>query len=339
MISFVNEETVAKARKRARRLTFLWIALGAAMLILLLVLCLFTRTGNARSMLYAAWISQIALGLAWIAMWMFQTEPARAEARHLEGLLESVPETREGTLTVTSDTFRIPKSVRVRKVHLDTEGDTLSLNLNERLLSQMPPSGSAVRVQTVRKFISAMEVTEKAKGGDMPKRPSALRTFGSALARFFPAAVIWVLLVVIFTGFLFNRLTDTSPSQKITIYADCEVMRAAELAEQLETALDGAVRMVKVHPFSYALFGSEALKGADLYLVPDSRKNEYAEWFLTDEAGMLFHDPESGLSLLGAYFQYTDECYRLYPGARSPHLNDGLAKRAAGLLAELDPAD
>ena len=177
----------------------------------------------------------------------------------------------------------------------------------------------------------------EAAPGEERTPPSRRREAGQALARFFPAAVIWVILVLVFTGFLFNRITDTDPAHKLTVYADCEVRDAVRLAERMEKALDGAVRMVKVHPFSYALFGSEALKSADLYIVPDSRKGEYGEWFLPGEEGLPVHDPGSGTSVCGTYFDYTGEPYRLYTGARSPHLEDGLARKAAELLMTLEP--
>ena len=306
------------------------------MLILLLVLCLLTRTGNVRTMLTIAWASLIPLGFGWIALWMFFTEPARAESRHLEGLAEGTPEVREGILTLSDVSFRIPKSVRVRKIRLETEEETLSLNLNERLWRRMPPDGSKVRAETVRKFITGFEVLETAPAVKERTEPSRLKAASRGLARFFPAAVLWVLAVVILTGFLFNRITDTDPAHKITVYADCEVQNAPELAEKLEKALDGAVQMVKIHPFSYALFGSEALKGADLYIVSDSEKEQYAEWFLPGEEGTPVHDPESGFSAAGAYFLYADEPCRLYVGAQSVHLEDGLARRAAELLISLN---
>ena len=336
MISFLNEQAVRESREKARRATLLWGGLGAGMGVLLAVLCLLTRTGNVRTMLAAAWAGLILPGLGWIALWMFRTEPARAEARHLEGLAEGTPESREGILSFTGDSFRIPKSVRVRKIRLETAEDVLSLNLNERLWRRMPPDGSRVRVQTVRKFITGLEVLEAAPGEERTP-PSRRGAAGQALARFFPAAVIWVILVLVFTGFLFNRITDTDPAHKLTVYADCEVRDAVRLAERMEKALDGAVRMVKVHPFSYALFGSEALKSADLYIVPDSRKGEYGEWFLPGEEGLPVHDPGSGTSVCGTYFDYTGEPYRLYTGARSPHLEDGLARKAAELLMTLEP--
>ena len=336
MENYLNEQAIRESTARARRGVWVFRALAVLILLVLVILCLLTKTGNARTMLLISWICLIPLGWAAIACRLLYTEPARAEEKHLAGLAEGTPETREGRITVTGDVFRIPKSVLVRKVRLETDGETLSLNLNEKLTGRMPPDGSLVRVMTVRKFITAMEVKEAAGEQAPRKAVSRAKAFGRALARVFPLAFLWTMLVPVFTGFVFNRITDTDPTHKIVLYADCEVVNAAELAEKLEEGMEGAVRMVKVHPFSYALFGSEQLKTADLYIVPDSRKGEYAEWF-TAEEGVPVCDPESGRVTAGEYFLYNPagaepETYRLYYGAASVHLEDGLAWKAADLL-------
>ena len=344
MKSFLTEEAVLEGQRKARRCRYLLAGLAAGTLVLFIVICLMTRTGNARAMLTVSWISLILLGWGMIAFRMFAEEPARAEERHLAGLAGCAREIHEGRMTLEEDAFRIPKSVRVCKVRLETEDGMLSLNLNERLRDAVPGDGALVRVETAHKFITGIEVLEPGKERPSRQKASRVKTVLRALGRFFPPALIWAMLVPIVTGFVFARMTDTDPAHKITLYADCEVMNAAELAEKLEKGMDGAVRMVKVHPFSYALFGSEQLKNADLYIVPDSRKADYGEWFSASggmpDGGLTVYDPESGLVTAGAYFLYTPEGsipekYRLYIGSRSPHLEDGLALRAAELLCEM----
>ena len=342
MTFFFNDEAIRKSRARAGRYRRILPATGAAFLILFIVLCALTRTGNARIMLFLSMGMMIAAGWAIIALWLFAAEPARAEERHLDGLAKGETEIREGRITLDSDVFRIPKSVRVRKVRLETgEDEPLSLNLNERFTPSMPANGSLVRVQVVHKFITGIEVLEEGNGGTVPRGPSRGRRVWRAACRFFPAAVIWGMMAALLTGFVFNQITDTDPTHKIVIYADCGIRNAAELAEKLEHGLNGAVRMVKVHPFAYALFGTEALKHADLYIVPDSRKQDYAEWFEalpgTPPEGITVCDPESGSAVAGAYLTYASdngkrELYRLYFGSGSAHREDGLALRAAELL-------
>ena len=339
MEQFAAPGAVQKRKSSAVHLTRLLIAAGAGALILFVVLCLLTRTGNARSMLIAAMISAVLCGWGILAFWLFTVEPARAEARHLEGLSEAETQVREGRMTLDPEDFRIPRSVRVLKVKLETDKETLSLNLNEKYRDRIPPDGSRVRVMTVRKFITGLEVLESAENPAPRKRPSAWRGIRRGIGRFFPGAVIWAIMAVILTGFVFTRITDTDPAHKITVYADCGVRNAAELAEKLEQGMGGAVRMVKVHPFSFAMFGTEQLKTADLYIVPDSRKADYAEWLGDGMVGIMA-DPDSGRSAAGAYFLYSAEkvpsVFRLYTGMHSVHLEDGLTEKAAELLLHME---
>ena len=335
MERFTSAEIVQESRNKANLMTRILIVAAAAMLILLIALCLLTRTGNARTMLIIAMVCSVVGGWSVMAFWIFSVEPTRAEARHLEGLAAQTPQTREGLFYLDPEGFRIPKSVRVLKVRLETGEETLSLNLNEKYRTMAPPDGSRVRVMTARKFIIGIETLETPVNPVPRKQPSAGKTIRKGIGRFLPAAVIWGFAAVMLTGFIFGRITDTDPAHKITIYADCEVQNAAELAEKLERGMDGAVRMVKVHPFSFAMFGTEQLKTADLYIVPDSRKADYAD-FLGEESRVTA-DPDSGLTVAGDYFIYGEtgkepSVYRLYIGAHSVHREDGLAEKAAELL-------
>ena len=341
MDDFLNGEILRKGRERAqRRRRILWAAAVLAVLVFT-VLCACTRTGNARILMILAGSWTLLTGWGLLAWRLFFEEPAQAEAEHLKGLAETEAETREGRITLSGDVFRIPRSVRVRKVRLETEEETLSLNLNEKLTERMPPDGSRVRVRTARKFITGLEVLEPGPEERLRKAESGWRRAAHAAGRFFPAAVIWAMMAVLLTGFVFNRITETDPAHKIVIYADCEVRGDTELAEKMEQAMDGAVRMVKVHPFSYAMFGSEALKSADLYIIPDSRTGEYADWLEalpgTPEEGIILYDPAAGAGAAEDYFIFAPEgkpaeIHRLYFGRNSVHREDGLARRAAELL-------
>ena len=336
MERFLNEEAVQRSRIRVRRYTVILCVLAALSLVCFVVLCLMTRTGNAQTMLFLAMACSILAGCGIIALWLFALEPARSEERHLTGLAALDPEVREGRFFMTGDHFRIPRSVRIRKVRLDTEAEALSLNLNDRLADRMPPDGSLVRIEVARKFITGLEVLETGSEQGSRSKPSGVRKILRAFGRFFLPAVLWTMLAMLFTGFVFNQITDTSPESKIVIYADCEIRNAPELAEKLEKALNGQIRMVKIHPFSYVMFDSVRLKQADLYIVPDSRKPDYQEWFLPEE-GTVMYDPASGTEVAGSCFLYapegvSPEPFRLYTGRNSVHLEDGLVARAAELL-------
>ena len=335
MERFLNEEAVQRSKARARRCRRMICVLAGLALAFFVLLCLLTRTGNAQTMLRLAIAGTVLSGWWIIALWLFALEPAQAEERHLTGLAAQEPETREGRFFLTGDSFRIPRSVRVRKARLETEAEALSLNVNEKLVRCMPPDGSTVRVEIARKFITGMEVLTS--GTEQPARPapSRLRGFFRGFGRFLLPAVLWAMLALVFTGFVFNQITDTAPADKIVIYADCEVRNAPELAEKLEKSLEGAVRMVKIHPFSYAMFDTARLRQADLYIIPDSRKEAYREWLLPED-GVPVADPAAGLAAAPDYFLYDPaETYRIFPGSGSVHLEDGLAIRASELLIAL----
>ena len=142
--------------------------------------------------------------------------------------------------------------------------------------------------------------------------------------------VLVLLVAVIFGSFVFYQITDTDPAHKLTLYVDGEVRNEAQLAALLEKELPEPIRMVQVHPFSYAMFGSDALRAADLYIVPDSEKEQYADWFAPGEEALTVCDPGGTVSVAGSWILYAPgETYRLYIGAYSPHLSDGLARRGA----------
>lgn len=339
MERFLDEEAVQRSRTRVRRYRAVLCGLAAAALVCFAALCLLTRTGNARTMLFLAMAGSVLAGWAVIALWLFAMEPARSELSHLEGLAGEEPEVREGRFFLTGDRFRIPRSVRVRKIRLETGTESLSLNLNDRLADRMPPDGSRVRVETARKFITGMEVLEAGTEPRSGRGVSGPGRFPRALGRFFLPAVLWAMLAVLFTGFVFNQITDTAPENKLVIFADCRLRNAPELAEKLEKALDGEVRMVSIHPFSYAMFDSSRIRTADLYIVPDSRREEYQEWLIPEES-LVLYDPAAGPEPADSYFLFDSEGggtgpFRLYTGSGSVHLEDGLARRAARLLLSL----
>jgi hypothetical protein len=356
MESFCTDKDLIAQRKRVRFYSFLFAGLCAVALAFFVTLCLITRTGNAAATLRAAIVGMILLGFACITVWVCLLSPARLKLTHLEGLASQAPEAREGRFFLTAESFQIPRSVRVRRARLEAEGESLPLNLDEAWVSRVPENGSLVRVLTVRKFITGMEVIAP-PGAPVPEErtaPAPGRAVARILFRLIPLFILWGMMVPIFAGFVFTRITDTDPAHKITVYADAELRDAAKLAARLEESVSGPVRMVKVHPFTYALFGSDALKQADLYIVPASHAEEYRDWFTSPPeevaalasdrvpGGIPVFDPATGLNAAGAYILYTapsgnPEPYYLFFGAGSPHLADHAAADAAkALLAVTD---
>ena len=339
---FCTDEEWIRCKTREKRYTWLFRILAGITPVLFLVLCFFIRTGNRQAMHAALLLSTGIVGGAAVAVRVLLTVPARRELSHLEMLRNGSKEILEGILTVSPESVRIPKSVRVRRVILETGAERPALlNVDERWVGRMPPDGSSVRLVTVHSYIAGVETLRQAAGSSPePRKRSAVRTFFRHVSAVFPLLVLWTFAVLIFGSFIFYQITDTAPKNKITLYMDGETVHEDQLAEQLEKQLPSPVRMVRIHPFSYQMFGAEELKNADLFIIPDSHKAQYESWLVPDDPGRLMFDPDSGLTVAGEWFCYSPageeaEPFRLYLGAGSAHLEDGLAAQAAELLASM----
>ena len=89
--------------------------------------------------------------------------------------------------------------------------------------------------------------------------------------------------------------------------------------------------MVRAHLFSYALIDTSALEGADFYIVPASKAEEYAESFyeITDtrlgeefykgKSGIKVYDAATGRGAAMRFLGYPNEDCLLFIGANSLH--------------------
>ena len=173
-----------------------------------------------------------------------------------------------------------------------------------------------------------------------------------------PALILWLMLSVLVWGFVFTRITDTDPAHKLTLFIDCQVPGDVALAVQLEEGLGGNIRMVKVHPFSYAMLDGEQLKNADLYIIREDDLDTYREWLtpLPDDIqdkekvyraegqawGVLIYDAETKTGTAQDDIQYETPGmdsvnYYLCFGSASRHLaaNENAADNAAVDAARL----
>ena len=91
--------------------------------------------------------------------------------------------------------------------------------------------------------------------------------------------ILWCFLAFLAVGLLFSRIDDTDAARKVTLFADVPAVEDAALASYLEEVMPEGIRMIKVHPFSYAMFDSDNLLSADLYIVPASHVEDYAGSF------------------------------------------------------------
>ena len=341
MRHLLQESDLAHQRRKVRRLQASVLAVSLTGLLAFILLCVLTRTGNASLMLKLGWICLILSGWSAIALSVCGLKPAKARLTHWEGLLRGEPVLREGVFRMTEERFRIPRSVAARRVLLRSGDEELRLNLDEDWVSLAPPDGSSVRLLTVRKFVTGTEILQAPSETAGAPVSAARRGKGirPLLSDLIPLWILWAMIAVLLGGFVFNQITETTEDRKITIFADAELQNAPALAEELEKALQPPVRMVKIHPFSYAMFNGDALRRADLYIVPDSKTDEYREWFAPlppelreledplEPGGIRVRDPESGLAVRGDVILYDaslmkPEVYRLFFGKESLHLTE-----------------
>ncbi len=160
MIFFYSHADALRMNRRAKISLYTSFALLLSALIACVILCTQVNTGNAERMLYlviglftvAGWIAILLLRLIYF--------PSAAVCRHMKSILAGEEEEMEGRLSLSSTAFQIPKGILARKVSLAVEGEeeTRKLNIDDRLMKKLPPDGTRVRVRTVRKFITAIEV-------------------------------------------------------------------------------------------------------------------------------------------------------------------------------------
>lgn len=158
MKHFYTPEEALKWSRRAFRIRAFAITLVALALVVCIILCTQVNTANAQTMLGLCILLFTLAGWAGILLLYYGYAPARALSDHIGGMLtgEAVP--MEGVLTVHRESFRIPKSVTVRKATLQTADGPVSLSVSAALAPQLPQDGAPVRLLTVRKYIAGFEV-------------------------------------------------------------------------------------------------------------------------------------------------------------------------------------
>ena len=169
--------------------------------------------------------------------------------------------------------------------------------------------------------------------------------------------VFWALISAIFWGWIFTLIDNGTPAHKVTVYVHTELCQDEALALKLEEDMPEGIRKVKVHPFSYAVFGTQDLENADIYVVPAEDLEAGAEGFAPLEEenwdfggrevyvldghswGVKIYDAAAGEGAAASYLGYLpDTDYYLVFNAASPHLGsgDGAALRVAEALLKMD---
>lgn len=173
--------------------------------------------------------------------------------------------------------------------------------------------------------------------------------------------IIWIILSTMVWNWVFNLATDTSAANKVTVYIESGGVESTGLAVALEKKLVPPLKMVKVHPFSYAMMGSSDLLNADIFIVKESNIEQYKNSFAALESvsgglsvvsgkfpgdiyyidgiasGIKVYDgaARSGAALDYVAYDPGEDCY-LFFGNGSAHLEDGIALKAALEISELN---
>ena len=162
-----------------------------------------------------------------------------------------------------------------------------------------------------------------------------MRVLRSILSRFY-LYLLWAFFALLVCGTVYTRLDDAPPAKKVTLFADVPAVEDRALAWELERSAPPEIRKVKVHPFSYAMFDSENLLGADLYIVPESEAEAYSGSFRSVEGagfdpsggyirdgelwGIKVWDAAAGKGIAADYIDYPDEDCWLFFNKNSLHL-------------------
>ena len=146
--------------------------------------------------------------------------------------------------------------------------------------------------------------------------------------------VIWLLVSAFFWSWIFTFVTDTSPEKKVTVYCKVPEIQDVALAAALEEQMPEGLRMIKVHSFEYVMFDVDAFYHGDIFLVPASEIETYAEVFLPmdGDESIKIYDAATGTGAATSCIRYADEDYYLFLGKDSPHLEDGKAQAVAQQL-------
>lgn len=91
--------------------------------------------------------------------------------------------------------------------------------------------------------------------------------------------LLWTMFALMFVGWIFMIITDTSSKNKVTVYADVISVDDLELRIELEKSKPDYIKMVKVHPFSYVAFSSSSILNGDIYIIKQSDAEEYLASF------------------------------------------------------------
>lgn len=151
--------------------------------------------------------------------------------------------------------------------------------------------------------------------------------------------VLWALLSVVFWSWIAMLATDTTPKNKVVLFADLPALDDEGLELALEETMPEGIRFVKTHAFEYAMFNQQAVLEGDLYLVSERFIDEFFESFVPidkslfpgatfyerdgEAYGVCVYDEAAGVCAAKDYVTYLEgeRCY-LFFNSKSKHLGE-----------------
>ncbi|MBR0425950.1 MAG: hypothetical protein IJK01_07520 [Clostridia bacterium] len=163
-----------------------------------------------------------------------------------------------------------------------------------------------------------------------------MRTFKRILSQLHRYVFWAVISTMLWAWIFFVFVVDTTPKHKVEVYtSDSVIVLDREFSLELsKDPLPDGIRMVKVHPFSYAMFDTSAPIGADLYIVSESEIETTIEGLCPlpvrdgndyvsngEVYGWRIYDAAAKTGAASAYMRFAlDENYYLCANATSLHL-------------------
>ena len=145
--------------------------------------------------------------------------------------------------------------------------------------------------------------------------------------------LLWAILSAMLWAWIFTFVTDTTPDKKITVYCHVPEIKGTQLAIRLEENMPEGLKMIKVHSFDYVMFDTSAITQGDIYIIPESEIEPFADDLTGD--GIKVYERETKTGAASQYITYGEEDYYLFFGADSVHLDDGKALMIAEELLKL----
>ena len=361
-IDLYSSEELAGLRRKNRLCVFAMIGMGAAALAVCVLLCVLTRTANAKAMELETIAVSAVIG--WIVLYIarFVVRRGRGEISHAQRMLTGERETLTGVVEVERETVRVPGGVTLCRVWVTEGNERRHISVNVRKAPQLAAcNGSRLTLYAVDGFAAAFEPC-----GDAVPRENTFTGPRGRVRRFFQnilsrlhVYIVWFMLSALLWGWIFTLVTDAPRQKKVVVFAEAYGVEETALAAALESALPDGIRMVQAHLFSYAMFDDSELLDADIWIV---RASDAAEWadssapldtvpfdtggaplFVLDGTayGVLIHDADGGAG--SGLIQYDApgaeaEDYYLFFNRSSPHTGgtDTAALPVAARLMEME---